>query len=324
MSDEDYGAFALEGARHEDGILTKDAPSATPDGEGLARLRDQHFQRGLARFNAARLQPGRPHTGWLAQLQDEASWQRAEGQFIEDLRKAVASRLPTQWFDTDDFMGWFDGLRRTGPGQGHRLFAWLAEEASLSQMCWFLRQEAAGEAGFDDLLAMTQVKLPTRAKLEFARNYWDEMGHGKERAMHGEMLAVMVRTMKLEPAIETTVSESLALANAMLAMASTRRYALLSVGALGVIEMTAPQRVAQVSAGMKRLGLDGRMRAYFDLHAMLDVHHSKAWNSEVIRPLVESDPDCARFIGEGALIRLLCGEQCFERYSLELMPGIGP
>ena len=45
-------------------------------------------------------------------------------------------------------------------------------------MRWFLTQEAAGEAGFDDLVAMTQVKLPARAKLELARNYWDEMGRG--------------------------------------------------------------------------------------------------------------------------------------------------
>ena len=49
-------------------------------------------------------------------------------------------------------------------------------------------QEAAGEAGFDDLVAMTQVKLPTRAKLELARNYWDEMGRGNPKGMHGPML----------------------------------------------------------------------------------------------------------------------------------------
>ena len=52
-------------------------------------------------------------------------------------------------------------------------------------MLWFLTQEVAGEAGFDDLLAMTQVKMPVTAKLEMARNYWDEMGRGRDTAMHG-------------------------------------------------------------------------------------------------------------------------------------------
>ena len=55
-------------------------------------------------------------------------------------------------------------------------------------MLWFLTQEVAGEAGFDDLLAMTQVKMPVTAKLEMARNYWDEMGRGRDTAMHGPLL----------------------------------------------------------------------------------------------------------------------------------------
>ena len=48
----------------------------------------------------------------------------------------------------------------------------------MDQMRWFLTQEVAGEAGFDDLAALTQVKMPQQAKLEIARNYWDEMGRG--------------------------------------------------------------------------------------------------------------------------------------------------
>ncbi|MCA8887010.1 MAG: iron-containing redox enzyme family protein, partial [Hyphomonadaceae bacterium] len=52
-------------------------------------------------------------------------------------------------------------------------------------MRWFVEQEAAGEAGFDDLVAMSQVKMPAPAKLELARNYWDEMGRGNAKGMHG-------------------------------------------------------------------------------------------------------------------------------------------
>jgi hypothetical protein len=38
----------------------------------------------------------------------------------------------------------------------------------VGEISWFMEQEAAGEAGFDDLVAYTQVKLPARAKLELA------------------------------------------------------------------------------------------------------------------------------------------------------------
>jgi hypothetical protein len=62
---------------------------------------------------------------------------------------------------------------------------------SNEEMKWFLTQEVAGEAGFEDLTALTQVKLPPRAKLELARNYWDEMGRGNAKGMHGPLLATL-------------------------------------------------------------------------------------------------------------------------------------
>jgi hypothetical protein len=103
----------------------------------------------------------------------------------------------------------------------------------------------------------------------------------------------------------------------MAGLAANRRYAYHSVGALGVIEMTAPDRAAAVAAGLKRLGVPTGDRHYFDLHAILDVQHSIAWNAEAIYPLVEGAPRVATAIAEGALMRLECGRRCFERYRKE-------
>ena len=162
------------------------------------------------------------------------------------------------------------------------------------------------------------MKLPAAPKLELARNYWDEMGRGNPKGMHGPMLHSLIESLGLEPTIETTVWQSLALANAMTAMATTRRYAWHSVGALGAIELTAPGRSAATAAALKRLGFSGRDSRYFNLHAVLDVKHSEDWNREALRPLVSEDPRRATAIAEGALIRLKCGERCFERYRTEL------
>jgi hypothetical protein len=144
------------------------------------------------------------------------------------------------------------------------------------------------------------------------------MGRGNLKGMHGLMLQTLVERLELAPEIETTVRESLALANAMTAMATARRYAWHSIGALGIIELTAPGRSACVARGLRRLGLTGPERHYFDLHAVLDVKHSEDWNREALRPLVAEDPRRAAAIAEGALIRLKCGERCFQRYRAEL------
>lgn len=243
---------------------------------------------------------------------------RLEGEFVESLREDIRASAARAPLSPGAFVEWFENLKETGPGQGDPLFAWLAEKADRDELRWFFEQEAAGEAGFDDLVALTQVKLPVSAKLELARNYWDEMGRGNPKGMHGPMLDTLAEALAVKPTIENTVGESLALANAMTAMATCRRYAWHSVGALGVIELTAPGRAALVAQGLRRIGLSGRDRHYFDLHAVLDVKHSEAWNREALYPLVKEDPRRAVAIAEGALIRLACGKRCFDRYRAHL------
>ncbi len=272
----------------------------------------------LARWNRRRLAVQIPGDGWPAQLNEDHRMLRLEGAFIEAFRAHVAGLVENVPQDADGFIAWFEALKAHGPGQWDPLFAWLETEADLDQMKWFLTQEAAGEAGFDDLVAMTQVKLPARAKLELARNYWDEMGRGAMGGMHGPMLERTVAGLGLHPTIEDTVWQSLCLANLMTALATTRRYAYQSIGALGVVELTAPTRVACVDGGLKRLGCAPEQRKYFALHAHLDVEHSAAWNAEALVPLVTETPECARFIAEGAIMRLICGEQCFEAYRASL------
>jgi hypothetical protein len=283
-----------------------------------SQFQTDSFQRGLAHWNRERLQPQFPAGNWQQQLERDTRMRRLERGFIEELRAEVAVDAAQAPTDPDAFMAWFENLKEIGPGQGDPLFPWLAEHASRDELRWFFEQEAAGEAGFDDLVAYTQVKLPISAKLELARNYWDEMGRGHRAGMHGPMLDALVETLEVEPVIENTVWQSLALANAMTAMATNRDYAWHAVGALGVIELTAPGRSAMVAQGLHRVGLSKRESRYFDLHATLDIKHSADWNREAIRPLVEEDSRRATAIAEGAFMRLLCGARCFDAYRAEL------
>jgi hypothetical protein len=276
------------------------------------------LQRRLSAWNRERLSPALPRADWLDGLVADAGLLALEGRFVEEERRTVNQRVATVPHDADAFVAWFEALQDNGPGQHDVLFPWLAESAPLESMRWFLQQEVAGEAGFDDLVALSQIKLPKIPKLELARNYWDEMGQGHAGGMHGPMLEQLAVALNLEPHCDSVVPESLALGNLMIAFAMNRRYAYQSIGALGVIELTAPGRADRVNRGLKRLGFGGDVRRYFALHATLDVKHSEAWNREVLRPLVAETPAIAAYIAEGALLRLTAGARCFARYRQEL------
>jgi len=272
------------------------------------------FQLRLLGFNASRLKPGHISPDWQVELKSSLSIQVEEGMFLEGERAAVHKHLNDLPKNATGFIKWFEELIVNGPGQGDSLFPWLATKATLEEMKWFLTQEAAGEAGFDDLVALAQLRMPVRAKLEMARNYWDEMGRGYESAMHGPLLTRTVELLGLNPTPEQTVWESLALANLMAGLALNRRYAYQIIGALGVVEMTAPGRVSYVNEGLKRLGVPDEARTYFQLHAGLDIKHSRAWNTEILTGLVDADAEVAAPLAEGALMRLSAGARCFERY----------
>jgi hypothetical protein len=283
----------------------------------LRGRRFAEFQIALTRYNAGRLQPVLPEDAPANELALEQAVARAEIEFVEAQQREIAPLVVDIPSDVESFIAWFEQLKKTGPGQGDPLFPWLAKEATAQQMKWFLLQEVAGEAGFDDLLAMTQVKMSVQAKLEMARNFWDEMGRGRAKGMHGPMLERLANYFELAPTPDNVIPESLALGNTMIALASHRRYAFHSVGALGAIEMTAPTRAGFVDQGLRRLCTPPKKRHYFALHAVLDVKHSAEWNREVICSLVADDPRRARAIGEGAIMRLWHGARSFDRYRDE-------
>ena len=293
-----------------------------PVSESITTLRPEtaasaDFHRRLTRWNHRRLQPATPYADWMADAHEDAELIIVEGAYIEGLREEAMPWLADLPETPKDFVAWFEALKGKGPGENDPLFPWLAEEADLEQMRWFLLQEVAGEAGFEDLVAMAQVKMPDRPKLELARNYWDEMGRGNMGGMHGPMLGRLADRLDLRPTIDETVWPSLALGNVLVAFSATRRYAFHALGALGAVELTAPWRAAHVAAGLKRLGV-GPERKYYALHATLDVEHSRAWNEEVLTPLAEERPDCIRSLAEGAVMRLMAGAACYDAYRAHL------
>ncbi|MDB4991178.1 MAG: hypothetical protein JWN04_6356, partial [Myxococcaceae bacterium] len=122
------------------------------------------LQLALTRLNRERLSPAVPSESWREDLLRVAQEALREGAFLENERRAIAAQAALAPTDRDGFVAWFEALRETGPGQFDPLFDYLAERAPFEQVRWFVQQEVAGEAGFDDLVALTQLRLPEPAK----------------------------------------------------------------------------------------------------------------------------------------------------------------
>ncbi|MET0286879.1 MAG: iron-containing redox enzyme family protein [Polyangiales bacterium] len=284
-----------------------------------APLSAEALHGALMQLHHTRLVPDGPGHDWQAELVRGAEWSLREGVFLEEERRAVADWAREAPGTGAAFASWFDALRERGPGQHDPLFDYLAEQASHEEMRWFLRQEVAGEAGFEDLVALTQLRLPARPKLELARNYWDEMGRGKVVGMHGPMLADLARAVGVVCTdLREIVWEALAVGNVLAGLAYNRRFAFHSIGALGAVELTAPTRAVKVVQGLDRLDVEHEASRYFRLHATIDVIHARDWRDEVLVPLIDERPEVARWIAEGALMRLRAGARSYERYRREL------
>ena len=231
----------------------------------------------------------------------EGSWER------DMLRRARAGRdlspgaLPA---DPDAFVDWYRAAAFTHPLYEHDLYAHLASEADRGAIEWFLRMEAAGEAAFDDVVALAQVGTRGEVKLEMAQNYWDEMGNGKSHKVHTHMFHRLVEGLGIEaPAADELPWQVLAGVNVMLWCAIPRRNAFRAQGVLGAVELLAPQRCTRLVHGALRVGIEKRTMVYYGAHAIIDVGHAEGWLAHVVRPQVAELPESRLGIAEGLIVR---------------------
>ena len=276
------------------------------------------LHRRLAEFNRRRLLPELDVADWQQQLRHETELRLVEGHFIEAERsqvQEVAQRAPTQ---PRDFVNWFASLKEAAGQRSSPFLKWLAGTASGSDMSWFLLQDLAGAGDLEDLLALTQVKLPRRARLELARDYWDEMGHGHASAMRSQLLEGLLHHLHAD-ATEAPIWQSLARDNLLLGLATNRRYAFQSIGALGAMDLFGSERAAMVSAGLTRLGFSPDAGGYFAVRAKLCALRSHGWLEGVLLPLVAQNARSAATIAEGALLLMSADARCFRCYERELV-----
>jgi hypothetical protein len=206
--------------------------------------------------------------------------------------------------DAKEFAEWFRSTAFNHPLYEHDLYTFLACESSREQLEWFFRMECAGEAAFDDLVALAQVGTRGEVKMEMASNYWDEMGKGRTHAVHTHLFHKLIDDLSIEaPPASELPWQVLAGVNVMLWSCIPRRNAFRAQGTLGAVELLAPQRCTRVVHGAMRVGLKKKSVVYYGAHAIIDIGHAEGWLDHVVVPQVASFAPSRVGIAEGLIAR---------------------
>jgi hypothetical protein len=231
----------------------------------------------------------------------ERPWEREVLARVHRDARAGADDLPS---DAAEFARWYQLAAFNHPLYEHQLYTFLASEATRAQLEWFLRMECAGEAAFDDLVALAQVGTRGEVKMEMASNYWDEMGRGKHHAVHTHLFHQLIDDLGIAaPDANDLPWEVLSGINLMIWSCIHRRNVFRAQGVLGAVELLAPQRCTRVVHGATRLGIRKKTVVYYGAHAIIDVGHAEGWLSHVIEAQVREFPESRIGIAEGLLAR---------------------
>jgi hypothetical protein len=253
----------------------------------LLRIHDLHVA-PLAELTG---RPNRQHHPVVADLK----W-RLEGAFLERLQEADARRpwdLPSDPVEALRAIQAMDRLPA--------VYRWLADEATPHQVRAFLEFEGGPDGGFDDLVAQCQVGVDGPAKVELARNYWEEMGGGDPARVHTELHRSMAASLGLRQRLRTELP--VACLDRMLlgtTLATNRWLQPEMIGALGLIELQAGPRCRQVVTALRRIGAPPEALPFYEEHARVDPGHGRAWLDQVVGPLVDDHPDLGWRIVRGA------------------------
>lgn len=231
----------------------------------------------------------------------EGPWERDMLRRVRTLYDLSEDSLPAE---PRAFAEWFREAAFSHPLYEHELYAFLASEATRGQLEWFFRMECAGEAAFDDLVAMAQVGTRGEVKMEMASNYWDEMGKGRPQAVHTHLFHNLIDGLSIEaPPASDLPWQVLSGVNVMLWSCIPRRNAFRAQGALGAVELLAPQRCTRVVHGALRVGMTKKSVVYYGAHAIIDIGHAEGWLDHVVIPQVASHAPSRVGIAEGLIAR---------------------
>ena len=184
------------------------------------------------------------------------------------------------------------------------VYDWLARSATWPEVVAFLALEGGPDGGFDDLVAACQIGLGGPAKVELARNYWDELGNGDPAEVHTVLHDTLVEACGIPrvPLEEQPVEALERIAFGGL-LATNHWLQPEMLGALGLTELQAGPRCRKVLAAFDRLGAPRAAYPFYEVHAEVDPKHGQDWLANAVAPIAGENPEWGRRMLRGALWR---------------------
>lgn len=189
------------------------------------------------------------------------------------------------------------------------LCTFLAHDASITDIAKFFVAEEQVDSKFDDLMALSQLGTSGSVKMTIAENFWDEMGEGNERMVHTTLFQTSVGWMK-QQLVESGIKiedfeypEVYANANQLLMYGVNREWNPRLIGALGVLEESAPVRFQAMVDGCERLNVPEEVTRYQSIHVHVDENHGEQWFEYVLMGLVDRSDELREEICKGVLNR---------------------
>jgi len=177
----------------------------------------------------------------------------------------------------------------------HPIFTFMRDQASTAQLREFFFQETPLEMLFGDILAFMLPGVYGSIKMEYVKNYWDELGHAKEQDVHRTMRLKLMQHLNIDPDcyikdFKLLLCEELELINLYLSLATNRNKQIELIGVMLATELMIPGRFEYQIAGWRRVGLTDDLLRYLLEHTTLDEVHAEDWLMHVVMPILHVRP----------------------------------
>lgn len=229
---------------------------------------------------------------------------------LETAERAQYHDVLTNMPMVSDFSSWIKQFVSSHRSNSlHEIFNFLSESATFEQMREFFFQESPLEMLFGDILAFMLPGVYGGVKIEFLKNYWDEVGHANDERVHRNLRAKLMDHLQIKrdaylTQFELLVREELELINLYLSLAINRAKHTQLVGVMLATELMIPNRFKYSIDGWKRLGVPDDVMVYLIEHTTVDEVHAEDWLMHVVLPIIEKNPEAHTDIMLGVLRRL--------------------
>jgi hypothetical protein len=187
---------------------------------------------------------------------------------------------------------------------GPSLSQYMCTRGTLEQMREFAVHRSAYQLKEADPHSWALPRLDGRAKAALVAIQFDEYGLGEQDAMHNELFGCTMRELGLDATygayIDVLPGATLATVNLVTMFGLHRRLRGALVGHLAVFEMTSVVPMQRYSDALRRLGVGGSARRFYDEHVIADESHQVIALQQMVAGLVDEQPALAVDVVFGA------------------------